>query len=811
MAATAESVVTGYHFGDFEIDLTRGCLLRAGQELSLRYQSFQVLCYFAEHPETLLTKDELVSAIWTETAVTDNALVQCIADIRRDLGDDPHNPRYIKTVAKVGYRLIAPVTIVRAATHWTETTGAASTQETEQPRIPGPGVRPRGNSRLQANAESNAETTPLISHRAGTAADGLLRGRKRTLPAWLTSAAMVAIPLLFLFGDEPLNQDPPRAQPSASGPPTLVVFPLANATGNPDMNWLREGLSDLIVTDLENRGKWNVLSRTKMHSLMGDTSPAASLPLGAALAIAGSVHATDFVEGTISSSGPQVIFSVDIRDGRDGRLVASDNASLTDPREIVSEAAWLSTGIARRLGFSGDEPPQLANVMTGNVDAYRYYSLGMEKAEQWQDPQAIDLFKKAIHIDPRFAMAYARIGYVYTVRDFQPGTGRPYLEEALRLSSSLPTLNRLYIDAWFAISRSDYDAASGVLQQITLQYPEETEATCELARLLRSQERVKEAASMVQSAIAQHPDDQELYNSLGLMLMSLDRYPEAISAYRQYVALTPEDPNAHDSLGMAYQQAGQYQAALGEYNQALALDPEFEPAIVHLGDTFYQMCRYQDALHEYRRYIDVTASSNAKALGYGDIATTYLAVNKFPEAEAAAAAEIRYNRYAVWNAVEIALARHRNLRAAALEPTLFEHLPDPERGAPRDLRTEFYYRATIELQNGDAQGALGDFKSALEHLPPSSSIDSHEDCLANAYLALGMNAEAVVEYERILKLNPNYPLAWFHLAQAYQKLHRQQEAAAAFQHFLQANPTADQDSPPVLKAREGLGFETASR
>lgn len=67
-----------------------------------------------------------------------------------------------------------------------------------------------------------------------------------------------------------------------------------------------------------------------------------------------------------------------------------------------------------------------------------------------------------------------------------------------------------------------------------------------------------------------------------------------------------------------------------------------------------------------------------------------------------------------------------------------------------------------------------------------------------------MLRDAVVEYQRTLKLNPNYPLAYYHLGLTYQKMHDRTNATAAFQHFLQASQSADQDSPAVLEARRSL-------
>src|SRR5688572_12048330 len=95
--------------GEVEIDPSLGCVRRAGAEQHLRQQTFQVLLYLLDRRERLVTKRELIEQVWRGAAVTDDALVQCIVDIRKALGDDCRRPRYIKTVPKAGYRFIASV------------------------------------------------------------------------------------------------------------------------------------------------------------------------------------------------------------------------------------------------------------------------------------------------------------------------------------------------------------------------------------------------------------------------------------------------------------------------------------------------------------------------------------------------------------------------------------------------------------------------------------------------------------------------------------------------------------------------------
>ena len=103
--------VNGYSFGVWKLDVARGCVTCGGKEFVLRYQSLQLLIVFLEHPGVLLSKNDLTSAIWADTSVTDNALAQCITEIRRVLKDDPRNPRFIKTFPKIGYRFIAEVKV----------------------------------------------------------------------------------------------------------------------------------------------------------------------------------------------------------------------------------------------------------------------------------------------------------------------------------------------------------------------------------------------------------------------------------------------------------------------------------------------------------------------------------------------------------------------------------------------------------------------------------------------------------------------------------------------------------------------------
>src|SRR5207244_10909189 len=82
---------------------------RNGKTAHLEPKVIQVLVYLAEHPDEVIPKERLIQAVWADTFVTDDVLTRAISELRRAFEDDPKDPRFIQTIPKGGYRLIAPV------------------------------------------------------------------------------------------------------------------------------------------------------------------------------------------------------------------------------------------------------------------------------------------------------------------------------------------------------------------------------------------------------------------------------------------------------------------------------------------------------------------------------------------------------------------------------------------------------------------------------------------------------------------------------------------------------------------------------
>jgi len=96
-----------YQFGDFTLDIARGCVLKGGEEIKLRPKVYETLKYLVEHPGRLISKKELMNVLWPDAFVTDDSLVQCTLELRKALGD--REQKLVKTVPRRGYLFSAEI------------------------------------------------------------------------------------------------------------------------------------------------------------------------------------------------------------------------------------------------------------------------------------------------------------------------------------------------------------------------------------------------------------------------------------------------------------------------------------------------------------------------------------------------------------------------------------------------------------------------------------------------------------------------------------------------------------------------------
>jgi len=301
----------------------------------------------------------------------------------------------------------------------------------------------------------------------------------------------------------------------------------------------------------------------------------------------------------------------------------------------------------------------------------------------------------------------------------------------------------------------------------------------------------------LRQGLAIDAESKDIYNTLGGILSVMGKHEEAIAARQRYMTLAPAEANAYDSLGIVYQWAGNYKQAIENYDRALELNPKFEVALIHLANTRFQMGQYRKAIELYKKYLEMAQSENERFRGYTSLAIVHLAKKDLSAAERTIELAAKIKKENFWELLVVSIERGNlaKVKGFALSPL-------NNRGARGSLRFDFFSRGYLALKNGQADEAITHFKKATEHQPPTWNIDSLEDCLAKAYLELGQFDLSIAEYERILRLNPNYPLAHFHLAKAYEGKGLRNQARESYRQFLRTWAEADDDIPEIIAARK---------
>src|SRR5712691_11843161 len=142
-----------FQFEGYTLDIARNSLRAGDREVALRRKSFELLRYFLENPDRVVTREQLLKAIWPNVVVTDESLTQCVSEVRQAVGDSKQT--IIATVPGRGYRFAAPVLHVA--------TGAA--------KAPGPCPAPHAGAIVYGAAAPSP--SPLVGEGWGGGARGL--------------------------------------------------------------------------------------------------------------------------------------------------------------------------------------------------------------------------------------------------------------------------------------------------------------------------------------------------------------------------------------------------------------------------------------------------------------------------------------------------------------------------------------------------------------------------------------------------------------------------------------------------------------
>ena len=226
-----------YRFGPFVLDPAIRQLAREGVPITLPPKAFDILVLLVRTRERVVPKQELLDAVWPDTAVIENTLTQRIGEIRDALGDEAKEPRWVKTVSRVGYRFVGEVV-----------------EESEPPSHAA--REPIAPEPVRASREDAAAPLPVAALTETAGAESPWRARRAAYAAVL---ALVALGGFGVWSVGTTRPAPPVSEPRIE---SIAVLPLENLSRDPDQDYFADGMTDELIAELARNPALRVISRT---------------------------------------------------------------------------------------------------------------------------------------------------------------------------------------------------------------------------------------------------------------------------------------------------------------------------------------------------------------------------------------------------------------------------------------------------------------------------------------------------------------------------------------------------------------------
>jgi TolB-like protein/DNA-binding winged helix-turn-helix (wHTH) protein len=441
-------------FDRFTIDLRRGYLAAGVHHVPLRPGSFAVLCYLAANAGRLISKGELFTVLWPDSAVTDDALVQCVCEIRRALHDDERS--FVRTVPRRGYLFDAPIS---------------------RPRLPEAGTSP--GSIDPGAATSNAKTS--VGGSGG--------------------------PLI-----QPIDEEFARRL-------SIAVIPLVNLSGDSEYEYLADGLTENLITDLSRVRDSMIITPNSVFSYKGKSVPAQQ--------VAAELNVQYVLTGSLQRSGSHIRVNLQL-------IEAASGANLWAERfEYDGPDIW---------GWQDEVTRRIAGTLKLGLVEVASRRAAIERP---RNPDVIDLTMRGLVLFSRFA------GRADIVK------ARVLFEGALRLDPS-------------SVQALVGFAGTHVLDVMLLWAGDPAD-------------QIRQAHAAIAQALEIDPQSAEVRYTRGNLLMLDGKHAEAIDEYRLALDLNPSFSHAYSRIGLAKLELGLPAEAVEPVLKALRLSPrEFRTSLCYL-------------------------------------------------------------------------------------------------------------------------------------------------------------------------------------------------------------------------------------
>jgi DNA-binding winged helix-turn-helix (wHTH) protein/Flp pilus assembly protein TadD len=768
-----------YCFGQFVLDPGMRTLSRADSPVSVTPKAFDVLLFLAQNPNRLVTKEELLQAVWGDKFVEEGNLTQYISHLRKALGDNSEDTRLIVTIARKGYQFTAHVTVAEPTASATDVTLQAVGTET---------------------SETDARPVEFpTSQKVSKSPPPRLRLRE-----WFAAAALLAIigATFWLYRSY-------RRRVSLSATDTIVLADVKNETGDPVFD---DALDTALRYEMQQTPYLNILGIDKVSGTLAQLKlpPATKLTPEVARQICGKTNSKMVISQSIGDAGNSYQLQMGALDCGSGATLAKEQANIGKRNEIVHEFGVAAARLRAKLGEPGDSQARfnqpLEKALSASLEALQAATQGGKLYLAGDAEGALKLFQRAVEVDPNFGIAYGRMGAAYLILGNTELSEASYTR-AYQLRDRLTEKDRLGAEiTYYSNVIGDWEKEySSVLRFLEI-FPRDVfahanlrEAFVHLGQPDRAADEAAEVARLRPSSYYFGSAIQSIrfasrFNEAKSWLTKADALKfdnSLIRRERLIVAFATGDRENVEKI-LTEEERGSYRA-----------DFLNEHALIEI-----QQGRFQSA-----ERLRLQASAQTSKAGNAD---SWVIPASLEDAEVGKDAQARrYESKAATspldrnNKIALALALARSGRAEEADKLADQVSAEK----PEDTLVQHYFipsiRAAIKLRQHDPAAAIELLRGTAKYdLAFTGFVYLYPAYIRGlAYLELGDGQSAAVQFQKLID-NPGFtvrhvtgPLARLQLGRAQKMMGDEAAARKSYETFLDLWKDADPDIPIYQQAK----------
>jgi DNA-binding winged helix-turn-helix (wHTH) protein/Flp pilus assembly protein TadD len=467
-----------YCFGPFVLDPAKRTLSCAGSPVSLTPRAFDLLFFLAQNPNRLVTKEELLNAVWGDAFVEEGNLARYISHLRKALADNSEDPRLIVTIARKGYQFTAQVTVAAQPAHIAKHTGSqAAATETSKPDAPP----------VETPTKERVTQPPLTR----------LRLRK-----WFAGAALFAVIAAAICWY--WNY---RRPVTLSPTDTIVLAAVKNETSEPVFD---DALDTALHYEMEQTPYLNILGIDKVSGTLEQLklSPSTKLTPEVARQVCLRTNSKLVIASSIADAGIRYRIELRAIECQSGKELGVHEEA-ADRNQVVHVLGTAAAQLRRQLGepaasLSRFNKP-LEQALSSSVEALQIGNLGYNRHIREDFKGAIGYYQRALELDPNLATTYEGLGAAYSMTGEEELAVSAYTK-AYELRARMTEPSRLETEyLYYARVTGEREKALSVLLQLVQTFPRNVTARVNLAGCLSQLGHPEEAADESREAARLQP------------------------------------------------------------------------------------------------------------------------------------------------------------------------------------------------------------------------------------------------------------------------------------------------------------------